>query len=158
MPPDCGICNTKFYLLPCQIGRGRGKYCSRECATKAMQHGTELFCAWCDSSFYRQISEQDLGEKVHQFCSRECYAEWRAHKSHSYPKIGARHAHRVVAESILKRPLASSEIVHHGDLNKQNNAPRNLYVFPDQGIHSRCHWGLIPAAELAQYELLRLAQ
>lgn len=36
--------------------------------------------------------------------------------------------HRLVAESVLGRPIARGEIVHHVDENRSNNAPENLRV------------------------------
>lgn len=56
-----------------------------------------------------------------------------------YLKTQGRHEHRVVAESILGRPLSPGEVVHHEDENKQNNDPSNLIVFPGQADHARHH-------------------
>ena len=57
----------------------------------------------------------------------------------SYRKLLGRHEHRVVAESILKRPLRKDEVVHHIDGNKQNNAVDNLMVFASQAEHVKYH-------------------
>lgn len=57
----------------------------------------------------------------------------------TYRKIGGRHEHRVVAEKVLGRPLTSGEHVHHEDLDKRNNDPRNLFVFPSSSWHTRHH-------------------
>lgn len=57
----------------------------------------------------------------------------------SYPKLYGRHAHRVVAEEKIGRPLRPGEIVHHVDENKQNYAPDNLDVLPSQSEHARRH-------------------
>lgn len=46
--------------------------------------------------------------------------------------------HRVVAENIIGRLLNASEVVHHKDGNKWNNAPENLEVL-DRSEHSRKH-------------------
>lgn len=120
-----------------------------------MQRGSTLQCVMCDAEFYRAISEQDVGEKVNQFCSRRCYTDWRAeHRSpETYLKDGRVHAHRVVAAAVLGRSLEPGEIVHHVDLNKQNNHPSNLAVFPDQATHVRCHAGGMSADELRRYIL-----
>lgn len=134
-------------------------YCNRECATAAKRHGNELFCALCDSSFYRRFGEQDLDTRVRQFCSRPCYMEWRAMRRspNTYLKIGSAHAHRVIAEQHLGRPLNDMEVVHHIDNDKHNNDPGNLAVFPSQSFHARCHFGEMLAVELDQYRLLTLA-
>jgi hypothetical protein len=47
--------------------------------------------------------------------------------------------HRLVAEIILRRQLSRAEVVHHEDENKTNNAPENLWLFPDQAAHLRHH-------------------
>lgn len=49
------------------------------------------------------------------------------------------HKHRAVAEEALGRTLYSKEVVHHEDLNKQNNSRENLIVFPSQADHARHH-------------------
>lgn len=132
-------------------------FCSKACVGKAKRHGSTLFCAWCDTPFYRRYGEQDLGIAVRQFCSRECYGEWRESKRTSYPKDGARHKHRIVAEAILGRALVADEVVHHIDENKQNYKPENLAVFPSQKIHARCHFGKMSQDELSGFSLLETA-
>lgn len=47
--------------------------------------------------------------------------------------------HRLVAEHVLGRFLIRSEVVHHEDRCKQNNAQGNLIVFPDQSAHLTHH-------------------
>ena len=48
----------------------------------------------------------------------------------TYNKFLGRHEHRVVAERMLGRKLKKNEVVHHIDLNKQNNDECNLVVLP----------------------------
>lgn len=43
--------------------------------------------------------------------------------------------HRLVMEEILGRNLTKSEVVHHIDGDKQNNAPSNLELFSTNGEH-----------------------
>lgn len=62
-----------------------------------------------------------------------------AAKTDWYMKQDGLHVHRVVAESVLGRPLRRGEIVHHEDRNKKNNHPANLIVFPTQADHARHH-------------------
>jgi hypothetical protein len=94
---------------------------------------------------------------VNQFCSRLCYKEWRVSKSKpsTYLKDGARHIHRVVAEAVLGRSLLEDEVVHHGDLNRKNNKPSNLYVFPDQSTHMKAHYGKLSKSELRRFSLVK---
>ena len=43
--------------------------------------------------------------------------------------------HRLVAERILGRYLAPTEVVHHKDDDPSNNAPENLLVYETNGRH-----------------------
>ena len=47
--------------------------------------------------------------------------------------------HLLIAEQMIGRPIASSEAVHHKDLNKSNNDPSNLQIFPTKSEHMRYH-------------------
>ena len=47
--------------------------------------------------------------------------------------------HRKVVEDNIGRELSRSEIVHHIDCNKTNNAIENLYVCNGQSEHSLLH-------------------
>jgi hypothetical protein len=156
----CHECGDGYERLPCQIKPEGSKFCSRSCQGKSKRHGGELFCALCDSSFYRAIAEQDIGEKINQFCSRDCYADWRRMnaKDSTYLKTDGRHSHRVVAESWLGRELGADEVVHHIDLDKHNNEPDNLCIFPNQSIHARCHFGKMSAEELDSFRLTNICR
>jgi hypothetical protein len=156
----CVECREDFYRLPCQLTRGRGKYCSRGCAGKALERRSEIQCEQCGSHFERHLSEQDIGDKVNQFCSRDCYTEWRRTNMgrDTYPKgEGGVHKHRLVAEAVLGRPLKPQEVVHHIDENKHNWHPSNLAVLPDQAVHASVHRGGLPEVELDKYRLVSLA-
>lgn len=151
----CAECGIAFARLPCQLGRGRGRFCSKACLGKSKRNGSQLHCAMCDSRFYRRFGEQDIGEREKQFCSRQCYTDWRAanRSVDTYLKTGHVHTHRVVAEAVLGRRLTAEEVVHHIDENKQNNHPSNLAVFPTQAHHARCHFGGMSDEELRGFSL-----
>jgi len=47
--------------------------------------------------------------------------------------------HRLIAESVLQRPMSRLEVVHHVDSRRANNRPDNLWVFPSQSSHTKFH-------------------
>jgi len=153
----CAICGKAFGVLESEAKNGRGKYCSKECLGKSKRHGSILYCDLCDSPFYRRFGEQDVGVAKNQFCSRYCYYDWRQKdmKDSTYLKFKGRHIHRMIAEEYLKRELSPDEIVHHKDLNKKNNDPCNLAVFPNQSFHARCHFGEMTDDELKTFSLIQ---
>lgn len=59
-------------------------------------------------------------------------------KPTTYRKLHNRHAHRVIAEEMLGRPIKRGEIVHHIDGDKHNNDPSNLQVMT-QSEHMKLH-------------------
>lgn len=73
-----------------------------------------------------------------KFCSRTCIDAKSRRNAHSYPKIGGRHAHRVVMERALGRSLGPDEIVHHDDENKLNYDRENL-ILTNRPDHMRHH-------------------
>ena len=157
----CGHCGKTIYFLECQLKRGRGNYCSRACKYEGTRRKSEVECQTCGKRFMRHISEQDIGVRINQFCSKPCYFIWRQENmsKDSYPKgEGGVHMHRLVAEQYLGRPLSPEEVVHHLDENKHNFDPGNLAVLPDQKFHAQVHFGSVPDSELRKYHLLTLAE
>jgi len=47
--------------------------------------------------------------------------------------------HRTVLEKYLKRPLLSTEIVHHINQDKLDNRIENLMLFKDNSEHGKFH-------------------
>lgn len=117
----CAVCGSLVKVYPSKV-RQRN-YCSVSCRNKAM------------SQRNRENNPSLMTPEV-----REKLRAARLNpNATSYEKTYGRHTHRVVAESILGRPLRKGEVVHHIDLNKRNNKPENLIVFRTQAEHVRYH-------------------
>jgi hypothetical protein len=71
-----------------------------------------------DSAGYRRILA-----KEHPYCDKDGYVL----------------EHRLVMEDMINRLLLPGEVVHHRDQNRQNNAPKNLFLFPDKRTHMLFH-------------------
>ncbi len=63
----CKTCGAQFHTRPGRITAGRGKYCSRECASAARRIAHDMECAWCGKTISRKHPRQ-------KFCSRACAA------------------------------------------------------------------------------------
>lgn len=70
----CKICGKHFKVEPY---RGKGFYCSKECANEAkrVKHEPNVICAYCGKKFYKKPS-QIAKNKVH-CCSKECMGLYR---------------------------------------------------------------------------------
>lgn len=148
------VCKRCGDELPPAVGRGRPKlYCGRPTC------GTDIFiCNTC--------GVESLGYPGKVYCSTECRLAGMSKRNRSdpdkqkerglkggatvakkrrgtgsigYVKENGRHQHRVVAERVLGRELRPSEVVHHENLDKHDNRPNNLIVFPSQSEHARHH-------------------
>ena len=138
---ECAECGKKLLRYPCQMVGTARPFCSQACLSEYRRHGSFLKCHRCGKGFYRRTGEQDIGVRVHQFCSRECYMTDRRDnmKVSVYPKSGQVHIHRITASAIMGRPLAPGEIVHHINNDKHDNSPANLFIFKSQEDHARYH-------------------
>lgn len=136
MKLTCDWCGKDYESYRC------GKYhhfCSIECR----RAGGKLV-----GSSFDEDTRKRAGERITyynknvfnhgEYRERNSEAKRRRGSGKGYTKVNGRHAHRVVAEKMIGRPLRSDEIVHHIDGNKRNNNPGNLKVMT-QSEHIREH-------------------
>ena len=116
----CPICEVNY------LGWVDQKTCSTPCRLEAMSRRNK-------ADPKEQARRAALGHEKAKEATRA------RHSGRGYRKVDGRHEHRVVAEAVLGRPLAKGEVVHHEDLDKLNNFPTNLIVFPTQAQHVSHH-------------------
>lgn len=119
-PEYCTRCSKEMYRPPSQRERGR-PFCSRQCHMKTLNE--ELNPGRMTPSTRAKLRKARLGSGA----------------GVSYEKFYGQHLHRLVAESVIGRPLMAGEVVHHIDGDKRNNNPENLMVFASQAEHAAWH-------------------
>ena len=135
----CESCGSRFVARKIERAKGWGRFCSRACNIESQSSHRIKPCEWCKTPF-RPKSDRGL-----TFCSRACYEAERRSRSTSYPKIGGRHAHRVIMECKIGRSLNPGELVHHLDEDKKNFCANNLEIVT-RAKHANIHFsGLKPS-------------
>jgi hypothetical protein len=72
----CGQCNTSFKFRP---GRGKGRFCSREC-WRAFEAAAKTYVACLHCSKLFLLQQHRVLEKKGRYCSRKCYLASRPFK------------------------------------------------------------------------------
>lgn len=105
-----------------------------------------ITCMYCGAKFIAHHAEP-------KYCSIACASSarrkpfilkkgYRKILLQSHPRADGKgyvFEHILIAEATLGRSLTSSEVVHHRDFNKQNNAPDNLLVCASHSEHMAYH-------------------
>jgi len=69
----CAYCGCSFPVLPSMLKRGKGKYCSLDCANNARKNRVKRICEICGVSF--QVPLSSITYHAARFCSVECAAK-----------------------------------------------------------------------------------
>ena len=179
---NCAFCNKVFYPLCAEVNRGKGLLCSKECRYKRhsqllMGHKMKpeakkalikaLTGRAKSKSHKENMSKALLGKYV-----GENGCNWKGGTHESQGRIFIRisshpHKHhngyilnaRYVAEQIISRYLTSKEQVHHINFKKNDDRPKNLYIFPTSSEHTTYHQllkagkvSLITESNLSDYQ------
>ncbi len=147
---NCVICKNQ---IPKENWWRKPKYCCWECYQIAHRVKREKrICLFCKGVFAVQRCIRK------NYCSKECRHASRINIGHRYVgkngywyiKVSSGKyelEHRIIAESILKRPLTDKENVHHINGIKTDNSPENIRVFESNSAHVKHHaqalnWGV----------------
>lgn len=143
-PKTCEQCGATFHRRPRRpMSKWRtAKYCSPACARAARQTPPKK-CEWCGDPI--KVGPRQSAKK-RRFCSLTCsHKNERAREVSPKTRYRTRYVgktrmarHRMIAETMMFRPLRPNEVVHHRDLNKKNDDPMNLRVM-DRVEHGRLH-------------------
>ena len=127
----CLYCLKEFEALPCEIARGRSRFCSKSCVGK--YYSGELSRGWRGGG-YKNTSGY--------------IRVWLAPNDFFRPmanKAGYVLEHRLVVAKVLGRCLQTWEIVHHKGIrytdirNKSDNLEDNLEITSSLGEHIANH-------------------
>lgn len=173
----CEHCNSVFARKPhrsCASMFEKRRFCSDSCRSKGSRKSRNAkFCEQCGGQLFTEKPSELL---TRRFCSKNCSNAFQS-VSQNHPVYKARRRttsgyivsslgagrlkfeHRTVAETMLGRSIEKHECVHHIDLDKLNNEPKNLLVLSKRNhavLHHELgrrymeeHQGILPSDLLA---------
>ena len=134
----CKICEREFYVKPCHLKRGDGKYCSNACAAQGRRTGKFVVCAICGKNVWRAPRYLHQSKSGKYFCNKSCQALWR----NSVMYIGPNHPNWKGGENAYRDMMLRASTakvckrcgitdlrlltVHHLDENRHHNRIENL--------------------------------
>lgn len=142
MLKNCLTCGKEFKTFPCNIKKGKGKYCSNKC--KPPTYGRR--------GKTHSLEVRQKMSKAHTIRKGENHPSWKGGKrisNHGYihiyspchPSCNANNCiaeHRLVIEKQIGRYLDPEEVVHHRG-KKDDNRPHMLMAFINNAVHTRFH-------------------
>lgn len=167
MDVNCKHCGKDFSVVPAEIKRGGGKFCSRTCRGLGSRKGNnpnwkggkkEFICDACGKSFEQYLSEYERISRVRKteqrYCSRDCWSKGYYIHPEGYVYLykpehpdsisnGMILEHRFVMEKHIGRRLLPSEVVHHINEDKADNRIENLKLYNSNSDHTKdhcCEW------------------
>jgi endogenous inhibitor of DNA gyrase (YacG/DUF329 family) len=120
----CTACGVTMLSHRMNALRGRS-FCSKSCKKEKLQS---------ESAGNRIVKKREHGEGHHVLI-----------KMHDHPRAGMHgnvFEHILVAEEKVGRPILKTERVHHINLIKSDNDPRNLFVCANDTEHFKIHGSL----------------
>ena len=134
----CLICGKKIKTYLSRIKEGKSKYCSKKCMAyaykKTMLNNTNGFKKRHIINKKGKNSKYWKGDKKKHngYWYIESLTHPRSHSSRVKQAV-------IIAEQCLGRLLKKQEVVHHINNVKDDDRPKNLYIFSSQSKHCSYH-------------------
>lgn len=155
---DCRNCGKPYKARMARYERLGYGFCCRSCGAQYnSRHNHPMKGKHHTEEARRKMALAKLGRSMPEETRKKVSEGLRGPKSYRWKGGKTRHGggyvticasdhgkrqeleHRRVMELIIGRPLLPTEIVHHIDGDKTNNAPENLLLLSGQSEHMRLH-------------------